>query len=218
MCSAKVARRRTGRKRNPARTSAGILAAAVEEFTCFGLDGARVDRIAKRSGANKRMLYHYYGNKGQLFLAALEHEYDRIRTAERALDLMHLPPREAISQLTEFTWNYYLEHPEFLSLLNTENLHGGRHLATSTQVQSMHSPFVDMLSRILKRGVAGGEFRKGVDAVQLYISIAALSYFYLSNRHTLSAIFGKDLMSRTALRQRREHVKAVIQGYLRPAP
>ena len=49
---------------------------------------------------------------------------------------------------------------------------------------------------MLERGRKDGSFRGGVDPLQLYVSIAGLSYFYLSNSHTLSAIFGRDLLSR----------------------
>jgi AcrR family transcriptional regulator len=54
------------RQRNPALTKQDILVAARAEFCEFGLDGARVDRIAERAAANKRLLYHYFGNKEAL--------------------------------------------------------------------------------------------------------------------------------------------------------
>jgi len=56
----------------------------------------------------------------------------------------------------------------------------------------MHSPLVSMVSQILADGVRAGTFRKGINPVHLYISIAGLSYFFFSNTPTLSAIFGKD--------------------------
>ena len=59
-----------------------------------------------------------------------------------------------------------------------------------------------------------GLFRGGVDPLQLYISIAGLAYFYLSNKHTLSAIFGRDLMSTKALNQRLSHITEVVMGYV----
>ncbi|MFZ1908100.1 MAG: helix-turn-helix domain-containing protein, partial [Burkholderiales bacterium] len=40
-----------------------ILEAATADFARHGLAGARVDRIAARAGANKRMLYYYFGSK-----------------------------------------------------------------------------------------------------------------------------------------------------------
>jgi AcrR family transcriptional regulator len=201
--------------RDPERTKARILAAATAEFARYGLGGARVDRIAARAGANKRMLYYYYRDKDNLFLAALEARYAHIRAAERALDLEHLEPRAALRRLVEFTWDYFLEHPEFLTLLNSENLHKGRHVRKSKSVPDMHSPLVETLRTILRKGEAQGLFRKGVDPVQLYISIAGEIYFYLSNRYTLSRIFDRDLMAPRALAARARHVTQMILHSLR---
>jgi AcrR family transcriptional regulator len=202
-------------RRNPARNQDRILKAAVAEFARFGLGGARVDRIAARAGANKRMLYYYYGNKDALFLAVLEDSYARIRSAERALHLTDLDPQEAMRRLVAFTWRYYLAHPEFLTLLNSENLHRGRHIRRSRNIIDMHSPFVAMIKQVLERGARAGEFRRGVDPVQLYISIAGLGYFYLSNRHTLSTIFERDLMQPRHKAERLRHMEELVLGYLR---
>ena len=201
--------------RDPERTRRKILDAATEEFARYGLGGARVDRIAARAGANKRMLYYYFGDKDRLFLAALEGSYARIRAAEKALQLEHLPPREALARLVQFTWSYFLEHPEFMTLLNSENLHKGRHMARSGRVRPLHLPLLHMLRDILKRGEREGLFRRGIDAMQLYISIAAEGYFYLSNRYTLSRIFGRDLMARQALREREAHIINTILNAVR---
>lgn len=200
--------------RAPAETRARILEAASAEFAEHGLGGARVDRIAAAAGANKRMLYYYFGNKDALFLAVLESTYESIRGAERELHLGDVPPAEAIRRLIEFTWRHYLAHPEFLSLLHTANLHRAVHLKRSTKVRSMHSPFVAMIGDILDRGEREGSFRPGVDPVQLYISIAALAYFYLGNNYTLSAIFGRDLLSRRARTERLKHMTDFVLGYL----
>ena len=196
--------------RDPERTRARILAAATAEFARYGLGGARVDRIAARAGANKRMLYYYFRDKDNLFLAALEARYAHIRAAERALDLEHLEPRAALRRLVEFTWGYFLDHPEFLTLLNSENLHKGRHVRRSRRVPQMHSTLVETLRGVLKRGERAGVFRTGVDPVQLYISIAGEGYFYLSNRYTLAQIFKRDLMSKRALAERARHNSDMI--------
>jgi AcrR family transcriptional regulator len=203
--------------RDPEQTRARILEAAKCEFARVGLGGARVDSIALAAGANKRMLYYYYGNKEDLFLAVLEAAYEDIRNAEKGLQLDQLAPAEAVRRLVAFTWNYYLENPEFLNLLNSENLHQARHLKNSSKVRTMHSPFIAMIAQILDRGVRTGEFRGGVDPMQLYISIAGLAYFYLGNNYTLSAIFGRDLKAARAKAQRLAHMTDVVLGFLTTA-
>jgi len=201
-------------RRNPVRNQERILQAATEEFARYGLGGARVDRIAARAGANKRMLYYYYGNKEDLFLKVLEARYAHIRRAELGLHLLDLDPIQGMRRMVEFTWNYYLKHPEFLTLLNSENLHRGRHLKRSRDVAAMHSPLIALLRDLLLRGERAGKFRKGVDPVQLYISIAALGYFYLSNRHTLSTIFERDLLAPKSKAERLKHMTELVLGYL----
>ena len=200
--------------RNPARTRLAIIEVATQEFAEFGIGGARIDAIALRAGLNKRLLYYYFGNKEDLFQAVLERAYEGIRTAERALHLGEIDPIEAIRKLVAFTWNYYIAHPEFLSLLNSENLHRASHLKKTSNIMEMNSPLVQALDSVLEHGRASRLFRSGVDPIQLYISIAALSYFYLSNQHTLSAIFGRDLRAPKAETERLSHMTELVLGYL----
>jgi AcrR family transcriptional regulator len=202
------------RQRDADRSQGIILAAARDEFAEYGLGGARMDRIAERAGLNKRLIYYYFEDKEKLFQAVLEHAYRDIREEEHKLHLLELKPADAVRRLVEFTWNYYLAHPEFLTLLNSANLHRARHLQESSRAREMNSPLIDMLAEILERGRKDGTFRGGVDPLQLYVSIAGLSYFYLSNSHTLSSIFGRDLLSTKAKHERLTHMCDVILSYL----
>jgi len=190
------------RPRNADATQKRILESAKREFARLGLGGARVDTIALKAKANKRMIYHYFGSKEELFTAVLEAAYTDIRMAERALKLEELAPVDAIIRLIRFTWDYYLANPEFLTLVNSENLHKARHLKGSSAIHDVSRPFVGMVKAILDRGVAAGVFRAGIDAVQLNITIAAIGYYYLTNRFTGSIIFERDFMTRKALADR----------------
>ncbi len=204
----------TPRSRDADKSQLTILSAAMEEFAQYGYAGARVDRIAERAAINKRLIYYYFGNKDDLVLAVLERTYADIRAAEQALHLDAMDPVEAVRQLVSFTWHYYLEHPEFITLLNSENLHQATHLKQSARIQEMNSPLVELLAGVLERGRRQGLFRDGVDPIQLYISIASICYFYLSNNPTLSAIFGRDLRTPKALAQRLSHMKELVLGYV----
>lgn len=212
----KSAKARPTGERNPERTSAAILEAAIKEFTEKGYGGARVDEIARRAGANKRSLYYHFGDKEALYLAVLEGAYFQIRTAEAKLQLSNRDPVEGIRDLCRFTWNYYLAHPEFLSLLNTENLMRAKHLKRSARIFNLHSPFVGTLGDLLKRGAASGQFRRDADPVQVYITIASIGFFYLSNRWTLSTIFGRDLMRSAETSAWGDHMVEVVLSYLKP--
>lgn len=192
------------------------MAAANIEFVAHGFSGASVNVIAAGAGLNKRMLYQYFGNKEGLFVAVLEAAYERIRSGEGALELDHLPPEDALEKLVLFSYDHFIENPDFLALLNIENLHEAKHLRNSDRIQEMHPPFVKALRELLTRGQAAGTIRAGVDPVELYISIASLCVFHLSNRHTLSFIFDRSIAGESALQARREHVLSIIKSFLRP--
>ena len=199
-----------------AATRQRILDAARAEFAAKGLAGARVDEIAARAGANKRMLYAHFGSKEDLWLVVLEDAYAAKRAEERALDVEALPPVEAMRRLVEFNLRYTAAHPEFVALLNQENIHRAAYLQRSAQVPAMYSPLLDSLRAVLARGEAAGVFRRDVDPLQLYVTIVALGHFYLANIHTLSTIFGAGLGTEAALRAREAHCVEVVLGYLRP--
>lgn len=190
------------RSRNAEATQKRILSAAKKEFSKNGLEGARIDLIADRARANKRMIYHYFDSKENLFRKVVEAAYVDIRTAEQELDLEHLPPGEALESLVRFTWQYYLDNPEFLSLVNNENLHKARHLENSELIHNVSRRFVDMVGQIIARGEKAGIFRTGIDPVQLNITIAAIGYYYLTNRYTGSILFERNLMEESALDDR----------------
>jgi TetR/AcrR family transcriptional regulator len=203
--------------RNAAATRARILKTATREFASKGLQGTRIDEIARRAACNKAMIYHYFASKDALFAEVLEQTYRNIRSAERKLRLEHRAPLEAMGELVGFSFDYVSSHPEFISLINDENLHGGMHVRHSARARNLNSPLVATIDRILRQGARQKVFREGIDPVQLYISIASLCYFYVANRHTLSAIF--DLQEwPTLVKTRRTHVIEMVIGYLRPAP
>jgi AcrR family transcriptional regulator len=179
-----------------------ILLAAKKEFARSGLGGARIDSIAERARTNKRMIYHYFGSKEALFQTVIELAYVDIRTAEQKLDLDSLPPVEALDRLVRFTWDYYLKNPEFLTLVNSENLHRARHLKKSEVIAAISRRFVEMVGGLLERGVRAGVFRPGIDPVQFNITVAAVNYYYLTNRYTGSIVFERDLMAPDALEAR----------------
>jgi AcrR family transcriptional regulator len=197
-----MASERARKVRDAEATRREILAAATVEFSRKGLGGARVDAIALRAKANKRMIYHYFGSKEQLFTAVLEEAYGGIRSAELNLPLADLEPDEALERLMRFTWGYYLAHPEFISLVNSANLHKARHVRDSARFKASGPPFIGLVKSILDRGVAKGVFRTGVDPIQLNITIAAIGYYYLTNRFTSGILFERDFMSKAHLAER----------------
>ena len=160
------------RGRDADRSREEILRAAMAEFAENGFGGARIEAIAERAGVNKKLIYYYFAAKDELFVAVLEQTYADIRAAEQALHLEASDPAQAIRTLIAFTWQHYLAHPEFLALLNSENMHRAGHLKRSGRIRQMNSPLIETLAEIVARGQRDGSFREGVDALQLYVFIA----------------------------------------------
>ena len=176
-------------KRDAQRSKRAILEAALIEFAEHGHAGARVDAIADRAGVSKPMIYNYFGDKDDIYAAALREAYVQIRAGERELSLDDKSPVAAVRALVDFTLEHFRSKPWFISLLNTENLRGGDTVRKINDVGDIQSHLISKLRGILDRGVAAGEFRADVDPVDLYIKIAALCYFPISNAHTLRAVF-----------------------------
>lgn len=193
-----------------------ILQAALQEFAHKGIDGARVDEIARVSGANKNMIYHYFKSKENLFVAVLESVYENVRSRQQDLSLRHLDPVAAMRRLIEHTADIWIEVPEFNRLLASENLHQAKHVRRSKKIQSMYSPLIDTLKGILERGVKDGVFRDGVDPVDLYISVTSLSAYYVAHHFTFDAIFKTNLMSPKKIAQRKSTISSMILRYLQP--
>jgi TetR/AcrR family transcriptional regulator, upper aerobic nicotinate degradation pathway regulator len=186
--------RRRGRPHGNGNTRDSILAAAVRVFAERGLSGGRINLISRAARSNDRMIYYYFGSKEKLFIQVLEKIYRDMTAAESELKLESADPVRTLAQIVAFTMNHYLAHPEMITLLNNENLHKGKHVSKSKTMKDLSSPALDLMERVYRRGVEQGVFRAGVPPLHIYLSILALNYFYVSNRYTLSAFLGLDLM------------------------
>ena len=202
----KTARRakRVGRNAEVARED--LIASARREFADKGFAMAGIEAIADPTGLNKRMIYHYFGSKEGLYLAVLEQAYLGIREMEDSLHLGDLSPLEAIRKLVEATWHYYVSNPEFLALVNQENLLRAEYLKKSGIVKTRTSNLLKTVQDVLNRGVAEGSIRPGIDPMQLNHSIAALGFYYLNNRFTNTELYAFDHMTPDALEARREFI------------
>jgi len=196
--------RRRGRNADQAR--ADLLDSARREFAEKGFALAGIEDIAEPTGLNKKMIYHYFGSKEALYIAVLEKTYLGIREMEEALPLEELEPLDAIRKLVEATWDYYVATPEFIALVNQENLLRAVYLEKSGIVKRRTSMLLKRVGAILEEGVAQRQIRPGIDALQLNNSIAALGFYYLNNRFTNSQIYNYDHMTEEALATRRAFI------------
>jgi TetR/AcrR family transcriptional regulator, upper aerobic nicotinate degradation pathway regulator len=194
--------KRPGVREQAAQTTRdNILRAATKVFARYGYDGGSVEKISQSAKSFDRMIYYYFGSKEGLFIEVLEDMYRRMNDAELALTLDLAQPVESLKDVINFVVSYYSKNPEFITLLNTENLHRGKHISKSARAREYSSPAIAIIRQLLESGVAKGVFRADVSARNVYLLIAATGYFYISNRHTLSAFLGEDLQTPEALAQ-----------------
>ncbi len=212
-----VASSRTTAMRKPKAPEANrarILGAATAEFASRGFKGASMDAIAARTNTTRALINYYFGGKEQLYLAVLERVYAEIRAAEIELDLDHLPPVEAIRCIVEFTYNYYVEHEDFVRLVVAENQAKGRHMKKSPALRTVNRPIVDTLGAVIARGQADGSFRADVDPIDVHMSIAALGMFNVTNQYTFGAIFQRAMGAKGDVPRRRRMVVEMILSWL----
>ena len=204
------------RTNDPERTRADILEVATHEFAEKGLSGARIDEIADRTRTSKRMIYYYFEGKEGLYRAVLEAAYGRVRATEAGLHLEDKPPLEALADLVRFTFDHHMANPDFIRLVMVENIHHGANIDALDNIQAVNRPVIDNIRRICERGVAAGVIRADVDPIDVHMSISALCFFNVSNRHTFSRIFGVDMTSPEPVERRRQQVVRMLLRYVMP--
>lgn len=205
-------------RRRPEVARGEILLAAAPVFAAHGFDGARLDKIAQAASINVSLIYHYFANKEDLFVAVLEEAYGKMRDEPFDFSVPGRDPETAMVDFVRARFRIFLENPELVGLLNAENVHRASHIEKSAKIRNLYRPLIADLAGLLRRGAEAGVFRPDVDPTDLFITINALGYFYLSNRYTLSTVLGTDLTEGERVAQREEHIVDVVLSHLRPSP
>lgn len=200
--------------RNADATRRRILLCATSEFASKGYAGARMSSIVAAADVNISLAYQYFGGKENLFLRVMEEGYRKIRRFHREIELKGKPPRAAMDELVRSTFRIFLEFPEVIGLLNAENVHRADFIRRSDEIMEMYNPLLATIDEIIKKGSESGVFRNDVDSAELFITINALGYFYLSNQYTLGYILHQNLTDAARIKQREDHIVEVVLGYL----
>jgi TetR/AcrR family transcriptional regulator len=197
-------------------TRRAVLEAALREFAEFGLAGARVDAIAEAANVNKQALYYHFGNKEELFRAALASVYDQFLPDEGGWADPAKPATDAMRELIGAIFDHLQSHDAGTAVVADENRHRGSHITADLKrrMQSGVAPMIAAIGDVLKRGQSQGLFDSAVEVTRLYMTIIALSLFYFTNAYTMSAIVGRDLLTKALILQWRRHVIEFIMAAL----
>jgi AcrR family transcriptional regulator len=200
------------------RTRAEIIEVATKEFSQRGYSGGRINEIADRTRTSKRMIYYYFGGKEGLYRAVLFEHYRRLRANDRDTLLAEQPPLKALAMLTRHTFDWYVEHADEVPLVMVENIHRGAHIRTLPNIESLNSTAIEIVTSIYERGVRDGVMRPGLRPIDIYMTIAAASFFNVSNRYTFKAIFAHDISTPEEIALRREAVTDTVLRYVAVNP
>ncbi|WAC19100.1 TetR/AcrR family transcriptional regulator [Luteolibacter sp. SL250] len=209
-----------GRKRIPGGVQARLVAEASRLFAARGFDGVAVDEIVAAAGVNKRMVYHYFGNKEGIYRAAVNHVFADLQVLEKRMIDSHSEkdgPVKGLRKVVSLYFSFHGTYPEFVRILQWENLNEGRHLAVEESGMNKN-PILEHLEKLLKEGAAAGVFRKGLDARLVLTSLIGLTGIYFSNRHTLSRSLGLDFGREDVLARAAAHAEKVLLAGLRADP
>jgi len=130
-----------------------ILAAAREEFASSGFAGARVQRIARRAGVNKQLLYYYFGSKELLYKAVVA---GATAIPERAPGQSG-PATDLLRAAVQRTFQVLESHPELVALLFEPP--GARSRGAAEAARSL----MGEVRRVISDGQGLGYFRDDVD-------------------------------------------------------
>jgi hypothetical protein len=122
-----------------------------------------------------------------------------------------------VAELVSFTFDYYQSHPEFVALVVAENQAGGRHIRKMQRIRRLNASIVDTIAAVLERGRADGTLRADIDPIDVHMTIAALGWFEIANRHTFGYLFRRDFAAPETVERDRARIIDVVWQFVRAA-
>jgi TetR/AcrR family transcriptional regulator len=182
------------------------LSAALKEFAAKGFSGARVDVISRRAAINKRMLYHYFGNKEHLF-----REVVRRKMAERQAWAENLSgdPAETLS----FWFKAACKDPDWVRLFEWEALRGERQkVIDEKQRRAAMARGLERIRQRQARGLISPEF----DPRHVMLTMRSLTMFPVAFPQLTRFIMGCSVTDPKFQRERAEFLSQFAAAF-RPA-
>ena len=206
-CSGMAATPKKGAKllRNPERSRERILSAALKEFSAKGFAGARVDAIARRASINKRMLYHYFGDKEELFKAVLRR---KVRQRQAWAEGLSGEPEETLP----FWFEAACKDADWVRLFQWEALQGNWEKVIDEKERLEAT--ARGLQRIRQRQERG-QISADLDARHVMLTMRSLTMFPVAFPQLTRLITGQSVFDPQFQKERMEFLKK-IAAILRP--
>src|ERR1700680_3989782 len=207
--------RRMGSRGQPKESRAAILQAAAKEFAEHGIAGARTDAIAHEAGVNKALLYYYFKDKETLYGAVLDDAFSGLKTTVfRVLD-SNLRSREKIMSDAGAYFDFNASNQMYPRLMQREMMRArdGQSPHIDKVIKTYFQPIFARVSDLMRRGIAGGEFRP-VNPAHFVPSMVAMIVFYFSSAPMMQKIVGFNPLTRDRIAERRAAVLDFISAAL----
>lgn len=175
------------------KTRAQILKTAQHLFACHGYHGTNIDSIAVKANANKQRIYQYFGSKKKLFETCLIQSFEEASRQESAmLEQITADCRNMTSVILQHYMRLHKTHLDFWKLISWVNLEAEPFYKCLKKIKD---DSYRKLSVFYRRGQHTGIFDKKVSFEGYMFFLFAVTYFYHSNRKTLSNTLTSDLFT-----------------------
>ncbi len=211
---ATITKPRLGSRGHPEQSRAAILRAAIGEFACQGIAGARTDAIAQSAKVNKALLYYYFKDKETLYGASIDAAFGEM--AGRMMEILErdLLPREKVLTYVGAYFDFVAGHKFYRDLAQVEMMRstqGSPHLKRIAR--RYFQPLYLRLGELIRQGIAAGEFRP-INPLQFVPSMVSLVVFYFISAPVMKHVTGLDPLSPQRIAERRAAVLDFISAAL----
>jgi AcrR family transcriptional regulator len=196
----------TPRLRSSAATKSRILDAAAAEFAHYGIDGARVDRIASKASANKQLIYAYFGGKEALFAEVV---IQRLVARNGALGFNANDIPTFLGKL----FDHFVDDDTDVRLLSWEGLNfAGGAIDAAARRRKEYRQTIAAIEEAQRRGVISGEFK----ATHLIFALYSMVSWWFAVPQVATLILGVDPASKKVLANYRTTAMEIAARILRP--
>ncbi len=196
------------------KTRSDILVAAEQEFSEKGYYGARMDVIARTSGANKSLIYRYFGDKDALYRVVFYSVYDRFSNLERTVvEQQGLNWREKLRRFIRLDFEFLMQNPTYVRILMWENLNHAT-IYKERGLKNPKGPIIQALERIIEEAAVECKACATVSAQTLLQTIYACCFNYFTNLDTMSDVLDMDLSDPKVMSSRIDSVTDMVIAYL----
>ncbi len=211
MAGAGGRQRASGWRMKKDQTIEKILAAANSEITARGIDGAKIERIAKEAGVTKQLIYHYFKTKDQLYSAILESTARNMNIFSDVDRYKKMAPEEAICSVVDMIVDEFIRNPSYAALTLDQALHDGEHISEQSLFIPNIKQFVaEVLSPILQRGAEAGVFKSPLNPEIIFWVIFNLASASFLNQKVMSAASSVDFATPEGIELWREEITTII--------